>query len=251
MEYIRYEVRGEVAVITLSRGKANAMNEAMVEELNLAVSDAARDKSARAMVIASDRPRFFSTGFDANEVFLYDRRRMTDFFGRFIDLYESLFRSPKPVIAAVSGHAFAGGAILALTSDIRIFAGGDFGFALNEVNLGFALPPGMIRMAIDVVGARHARELLLSGKTLSVEDSIRIGLAREAAPAESVLDRAIYHAQRLGEKPASAFSAIKRIFIEATGHNASDRQHLGPFIDQWFSPEAEERKRALIESLKK
>lgn len=55
-------------------------------------------------------PRFFSGGFDVAEVFRYDRKAMTDFFGRFVDLYERLLRLPKPVVAAINGHAFAGGA---------------------------------------------------------------------------------------------------------------------------------------------
>jgi enoyl-CoA hydratase/carnithine racemase len=251
MEFIKYDVKDRIALITISRGKANAMNEALINELDDSFSVAFGDSSARSVVVASDRPRFFSGGFDANEVFQYDRERMTRFFGRFIDMYEKVFRSSKPIVAAVSGHAFAGGAILALICDLRVFAEGNFGFALNEVNLGFALPPGIIRLAIDAVGVGHARELLLEGSTLTPAASVRIGLAREAVPPEEVLGRAIEYARRLGEKPASAYSAIKRTIVEATGHWSSDREHLGPFIDQWFSAEAEEKKRELIESLRK
>jgi enoyl-CoA hydratase/carnithine racemase len=251
MEFIHYEATDQTAVLTLARGKANAINSDMLDELTRAVARAEEDESIRGLVIASDRPRFFSTGFDVNEVFEYDRQRMGEFFGRFIDLYEKIIRLPKPVIAAVAGHAFAGGAILALVCDARVFAEGDFVYALNEINLGFVLPSGLIRAAIDAVGVGHARQLLLGGETISPTEAARIGLAREVVAAESVLDRAKEYARRLGEKPASAFSAIKRSFVEATGRTASDRLRLEEFLDHWFSKEAEEGKRALIESLKK
>ena len=141
MEHIQSERNGNLAILILSRGKANALNYALVEELCGAVAAAAADDSVRGLVIASDRPRFFSSGFDIREVFGYDREGMAAFFGRFIDLYESLYNFPKPVVAALSGHTFAGGAILAIACDFRIMAEGDFGFALNEVNLGLALTP--------------------------------------------------------------------------------------------------------------
>jgi 3,2-trans-enoyl-CoA isomerase len=115
------------------------------------------------LVLASDRPNFFSAGFDVKEVFQYDREAMTSFFGAFMDLHETMFRLPKPVVAALSGHTVAGGAVLALACDIRVMAQGPFRFALNEVNLGIILPPGIVRMAVDAIGIRHARELFLSG----------------------------------------------------------------------------------------
>jgi len=78
------------------------------------------------------------------EVFQYGREDMTEFFGSFMDLYEGIFRLPKPVVAAVSGHSVAGGSVLALACDERVMAEGPFQFALNEVNLGVVLPPGVI-----------------------------------------------------------------------------------------------------------
>jgi enoyl-CoA hydratase/carnithine racemase len=253
MEYVKYKRAGPLAVIELARGKANAMNDDMVDELMTAVTGASADESVRGVVLASDRPKFFSGGFDVIEVFQYDREKMSEFFGRFIDLYESLRRLPKPVVGAVSGHAFAGGAILALACDFRVMAEGDFGFALNEINLGFVLTPGMITMALEAAGPVHARELLLSGSSLTPARAREIGLAAELAPSEEVLERALVRAAGLAEKPAQAFAALKRSLIEKAGHTEgkSDRDALGDFLDQWFSPEAEQRKRALVESLRR
>src|SRR5437868_2099523 len=109
MTSIRMENRDGLLVVALARGKANALNAAMLEELHGAVAQA-RAQDVLGLVLASDRPKFFSAGFDATEVFQYDREMMTSYFGSFMDLYEDLFRLPKPVVAALSGHTVAGGA---------------------------------------------------------------------------------------------------------------------------------------------
>jgi 3,2-trans-enoyl-CoA isomerase len=96
VEHIRSERDENLLILSLARGKANALNYALVDELCTAVSAAAADGSVRGLVLGSDRPRFFSSGFDIREVFQYDRDGMAAFFGRFIDLYESLYRFPKP-----------------------------------------------------------------------------------------------------------------------------------------------------------
>ena len=247
MEHVQSERNGDLTILTLSRGKANALNQALVEELYGAVAAAAADDSVRGLVLSSDRPRFFSSGFDIREVFTYDRDGMAAFFGRFIDLYESLYRFPKPVVAALSGHTFAGGAILAITCDFRIMAEGDFGFALNEINLGLALSPTIRAMLVNAVGPARAREVLLFGEPLTPVRALEIGLVRELAPAERVRDRAIACARILAAKPPGAYREIKRSLRELAGRGdtPTDRATLGQFLDMWFSSEAQEARRAV------
>jgi enoyl-CoA hydratase/carnithine racemase len=225
----------------------------MIDELNAALSDAASRETARGVVLATARPKFFSGGVDITEVFEYDREMMTDFFGRFIDLYEGIMRLPKPVVAAVNGHAFAGGAVLALACDARVMAEGAFGFALNEINLGLALPQGMIRMAANVVGIGKARELVMEGKTLTPAEALKVGLASEVVGPEAVLARAIDRARKMADKPPLTFGAIKRSFNQITGlsPSGSDRQYLSEFIEHWFSPESMRHKQTLIDSLRR
>jgi len=247
MEHLQSERNGDLSILTLARGKANALNYALVDELCGAVAAAEADSSIRGVVLASGRPRFFSSGFDIREVFTYDRDGMATFFGRFIDLYESLYRFPKPVVAALNGHTFAGGAILAIACDFRVMADGDFGFALNEINLGLALSPTIRRMLADAVGISRAREVLLFGEPLTPARALSIGLVRELAPAEQVLDRAIACARFLASKPPVAYREIKRSLREFGGRDdlASDRATLGQVLDMWFSPEAQNARQAI------
>ena len=142
MPLIRTEVADGLLIVTLSRPSANALNAAMVEELHAALARA-QEPDVRGLVLASDSRKFFCAGFDAKEVFQYDREKMTTYFGSFMDLYQGLFRLLKPTVAALSGHTVVGGSVLALACDIRVMAEGPFRFALNEVNLGgHAVPRG-------------------------------------------------------------------------------------------------------------
>src|SRR5206468_4390248 len=132
-----------------------------------------------------------------------------------------LSRLPKPVVAAVSGHAFAGGAALALACDFRIMAEGEFGLALNAINLGIILPPRLIRLVVDAIGAGYAREMLLAGESFTPERALQTGLVSELAPPDKVRERAIARARTLAEKPAAAYRALKRLLAEATAQTSA------------------------------
>jgi enoyl-CoA hydratase/carnithine racemase len=129
---------------------------------------------------------------------------------------------------------------------------GDYGFALNEINLGVALPPGIIRMAIDAVGYKNACEILLTGKSILPEEALQMGLAGALVKPILLLDRALETARELGSKAPGAFASIKAELrkLAGSGTGTTDRGEYNRFLDSWFSPEAEELKRALIESLK-
>jgi len=252
VENLHSERDGSLLILSLARGKANALNYALVDELYAAVSAAAADESVRGLVLGSDRPRFFSTGFDIGEVFQYDRDGMATFFGRFIDLYESLYRFPKPVVAALSGHTFAGGAILAIACDFRIMATGEFGFALNEVNLGLSLSPGIRRMLADAIGVARAREMLLFGEPLNPTRAYEIGLVRELAAPDQVRHQAIACARFLAAKPPIAYRYIKRSLRELSGADGAPGDHraLDQFINIWFSDEARACREEIVARLR-
>ena len=253
MEFIKCDRDGELLIVTMDRGKANALNPPMIEELIGAIQQGADSGDVRGVVLASDKPKFFSSGFDVGEVFQFEREKMGQFFGRFIQCRQNMFNLPKPLIAAVGGHAFAGGAVLALACYGRVMAAGDFGFALNEVNLGVVVPAWFIQLAAHAVGTRNARGLVVEGKTISPTQALAIGLADEVAPPEMLLERAKARVRELAAKPPQAFSAAKKVFEETTGKHSmcDDSRWLDQFLDHWFSPEAMRCKQALTESMRR
>jgi enoyl-CoA hydratase len=242
-----------IRILTLASGKANALHPPVVEELLAAVRRATADASARGLVLASGLPRFFSAGFDVGSVFQLDRPSMREFFGSFIDLYEELLSSPKPVVAAINGHAVAGGAVLALMADQRVFAAGDSRFALMEVDIGVELPPKPTRLMTAAAGWSAASEILLGGASLKPERALAVGLATEVVSPECVLSRAVARCAALASKPPGAFAAIKRGLHTAAGiaDRESDRQHLDRFLEQWFSAESVAARNALAASLRR
>lgn len=253
MRHINCEIEDGLLIVVMLRGKANAINSEMIEELNAALDQARNDQRIRAMVIASGRQGFFSTGFDVKEVFQYDRQTLARFFTRFRDFHEGLRLLAKPVIAALSGHAYAGGAMMSLACDERVFAEGDYGFAVNGIKIGITFSPGLIQLAIDGLGLQHARGLLLGAKTFSPSEAFDIGIAHELVPFEQVIDRAKARAHAIAAKPASAFAAMKRAIVQTTSSTAfrRERESLDQFVEQWFLPESERLRQTLVDSLRR
>ncbi len=253
MRHINCEIEDTLFIVVMARDKANAINSEMIEELNAALDEAKDNPNIRAMILASGRAGFFSTGFDVKEVFRYDRRTLARFFTRFRDFHEGLRMLPKPVIAAVSGHAYAGGAMISLACDERVFAEGDYGFAVNGINIGITFSPGLVQLAIDGLGLQYARELLLEAKTFSPQEAFRIGIAHELISVERIVDRAKARAHELAAKPATAFAGMKRAIVQATSGEAlrRERESLHQFVEQWFLPESERLRQTLVDSLRR
>ena len=251
METIEYRKRDGVAAITMSRPKANGLNIALVSELNAALEDAKADDGVRAVVIASNLPRFFSAGFDANEVFLYNREQMGEYLKGYGGLVHRIFHFPKPTLAAMNGHAFAGGAIVALGCDFRLWVQGDYGYALNEVNVGVVIPPHLFAMLKDAAGPAWARRMVLTGDAVKADQALAIGLVDEVVEEAALAEASARWAGMLVAKAGMAYTAIKANIRIANGHDAQSSRYLTPDVDAWFTPEAEARKQAIRDKLKK
>lgn len=230
-----------VRLIAMDRPKANALNEALVDALRHAFTDARKTGAVRAVLFTSAAPGFFCVGFDVREVFDYDRDRMAEYWTRFVDLYESVYDFPKPVVAALPGHTFAGGIILALAADIRLMIDGKFGLGVSGINLGLPLPEGVANMAVNAMGHGHARRLFLTGETISPRQAYETGFVHELTTADTLRDRAFIRARDMASKSPTAFRAVHDMFDALSNRPAlgSDRDNLERFLDVWFSDEAE------------
>jgi enoyl-CoA hydratase/carnithine racemase len=244
VEYVQFELTRGVAVLRLNRPKANAMNRAMISEMTEAFAEA--ELEARAIVWSSAIPRFFSAGFDVNEVFAYDQAAMQDFLVEFSALQQRVLHSKRPTVAALPGQTYAGGAILALSCDFRVMADGPYGFALTEVNIGVDLPVEIFHLLAAAVGVPRARSMFLTGDPLTTEDARTSGLV-SLVPDGEAEPRAIDLARRLADKPPETYAAIKRTMLAACGLAPSG----GTVADaaSFFSDEAREMKSRIVEKL--
>ncbi len=233
----------------MDRPPANALDHAFVEKL-LAALDTVQAGGARA-VILTGRPGMFSGGLDVPALIDCTRPEIERFWQQFFRLTCRLASSPVPVIAALSGHAPAGGAVLALQCDYRIGIEGNFKIGLNEVQVGLPVP-GTILLALEqVIGPRLARRIATRGSLLPMAEALVIGLVDELVEAESLMPTALVRAQELLALPPIAMNttrlAGKARLIEAYC-NCSD---VATATDWWFSAETQAEMHKLVERLAK
>ena len=217
MQHITLDREEGVLVITLSRGKANALNCEMVDELQQALNHAGADDRTHGVVITSGVPKMFCGGFDVQEVFAYAPEKLQTYMGHFIRLFDTLRTLPKPTVAGINGHSYGGGSILALACDERLMAEGDFQFALNEVTLGVVLPSRMVQAMAAVVPGPTARQMFLEGHAWRAQAAEQHGIVEELVPMNNVRHRALTVARQLASRPPRAFAAHKRALVEAAG----------------------------------
>ena len=251
MPYITSARSEGIMAVSLRHPPANALNNVLLEELHAAMDEAVRDDEVRGLVIASEVPGVYCDGFDIREVFQFDQETATLFFARFIDLYESLYLLPKPVVSAVAGLASSWGSILAIASDLRVFAEGNYTFAFNDVNYGVALPPGLLRMIHGCISPGAARAMLLSGEHITPARAFAIGVANELVDMTCATPRAMSLCAEMARKPGEAFAALKRSLRILSGHSGEkgDRDALPGIIECWFAQAAQDHREAILASI--
>ena len=205
---IRYEVSDNVAQITLDDGKVNAMALAFFAGLNAAL-DRAEHERPGALVIAG-RAGVFSAGLDLKVLptLAPDALERTMIaFGRTM---LRVFTFPIPTVAAVTGHAIAGGAMLAFACDLRFMAEGPFRLQLNEVAIGLALPTWAIVLAQAAVPPRRHTEAILHARAYSPEEALEQHIVHEVVrPAERVVPAARAAAGPLAALDQTAYAISK------------------------------------------
>ena len=161
-----------------------------------------------------------------------------------------LFTMPKPTVAAITGHAIAGGFILALCCDYRFIARGHKLMGLNEVKLGVPVPYLPDRILHSLVGFLKAREIMESGEFFPSNASLEMGIVDKILSIENVVETAIEHADTLGALPKVGYEMIKQNRVEVIKEQVIARpdEKEAYFIESWYSDEA---RKCLKEAMKK
>jgi len=207
-EAVQLEVRGEVALVRLDDGKANALSHVVLDGL-AAAFDQAEKEQAKAWVLAG-RPGRFSAGFDLS-VMRDGPRAAGELVLKGADLAIRLYAAPVPVVLAVTGHALAMGAILLLSADERIGSEGAFKLGLNEVAIGMTLPDFGIEFARDRLSKRHLGRAVANAEIYDPPGAVDAGFLDRVVPPESCLDEALATAQTLaGSLNGRAHAGTKR-----------------------------------------
>jgi enoyl-CoA hydratase/carnithine racemase len=240
-----------VRELRLNRPPVNALSLELIVGLHEEIEKAARD-GIRALIV-SGVPGRFSAGLDVPLLLGLEPPAMADLWRELYALLQAIAASPIPIAAAVTGHAPAGGTVLALFCDWRVMAQGEYKLGLNEVQVGIPLPPVIVAALKRLVGARHAERLAVSGALLSPQEALDIGLVDEVASVEQVVPRAQEWCLRMLALPSEAMTITRR---EARSDLSSLfgiglEEELEAVIANWWRPSTQSTLHALLERLKK
>ena len=227
---------GEVAVATLCRGKVNALNEVTVEQLARRFEEMERDSSVRSVVLTG-AGKFFSFGFDVPELFSYSKEAFTGFLVAFTEFYTKLYMFPKPVVAALNGHAVAGGCMLATACDYRVMAQGRGKISLNEITFGSSVFAGSAEMLVELVGRRNAETILYTGAMYDAEEAHGLGLVDNVSTAERLMGAAADRARTLAGPAGAPFHGLKSLTRGPVAESMRRREpeSIREFVEIWYS----------------
>ncbi|MDM8523880.1 enoyl-CoA hydratase/isomerase family protein [Desulfococcaceae bacterium HSG8] len=234
MATVLSEIQKDIAVLTLNNGTTNSINPGLVRDLSETLDEIRNE--AKGIVLCGGA-KFFSIGLDLPSLIKCDRAEMSDFWYEFNHLILDLYTVSLPTVCALSGHAVAGGNILALTCDYR-FAGTDTKkIGLNEIKLGVPVPYLADMLLRQIISERSATEMLYSGDFMSFSEAKKIGLIDDIYSTEAVIRKARKKAAGLSEFQTHAFSAIKSCRTEEIRDkyekNFKSKNEI--FLDCWFS----------------
>lgn len=252
MSHIETIDHGNVRELRLARTPVNALNPALCADLSTAIA-AAIDDGVQGLVLAG-APKVFSAGLDVPYLLSLgdDRNALQAAWQSFFDAAQALARCPLPVAAAITGHAPAGGCVLALCCDYRVMADGPFRIGLNETQVGLVVPDGIQHLLRRVVGTCRAERMLVAGELVDAQRALNLGLVDELVEVDNVITRArIWLAGLLAfpQKPMLQTRAIARADLAAALQ--PERIDLQHFIDGWFSADTQTGLQALVAKLGK
>ena len=250
MEMISVENHGKVVFAKLNHGTTNALSPKVVKELEAIFKQVKNDAGIIGLVLGSSNEKFFSIGFDIPELFEMNKDDFRGFYRLFNQVCWDLLTLPKPTVAAITGHAIAGGCILALCCDYRFIAKGHKLMGLNEVKLGLPVPYLPDRLLHALAGVGHARSIMESGDFYPSNEALDMGIVDKILPIENVVKTAIELADTLGSLPKVGYEMIKQNRVEVIEEQVMARQDEKEayFIESWYSDEA---RKCLKEAIKK
>jgi enoyl-CoA hydratase len=197
------EEHGEVAIMRLAHGKVNALD----LELLLAITEAMRAVDQARAVVITGSGSTFSAGVDLQRIVAGGPSYVREYLPALSDSFMAIFDHPGPVVAAVNGHAIAGGCVIAAACDMRLMSQGKIGLA--ELSVGVPFPPVPMEIMRHAVGPAVGH-LVLTAALLEPAQAQSIGLIQHLRKAEVLLESAVDWARQMARTPSDVFSVSKR-----------------------------------------
>ncbi|WP_339627781.1 enoyl-CoA hydratase/isomerase family protein [uncultured Maribacter sp.] len=250
MNTLELTKRENYTIVQMNRGKVNAINHEMVNELREVFRKLENDPGVKG-VILTGQTHYFSAGLDLIELYQYDEKQIQEFFTAFGELYLQLVQFKKPFISAITGHSPAGGCVLAVASDNRYMAEGDsYVIGLNEVAVNIQISQNLTEIYAFWIGEGLAHRYIMEGKLLNGKEALASGLVDELVPLDMVLERA--------EKQMKHYLKVNQEILINTKKKL--RKHLWDKLELnaenslkeasilWWKPEIRSKMKAYVES---
>jgi enoyl-CoA hydratase len=235
-----------VAILRMADGKANTMSIDFCEAMTQRFEEV-RISSARAVVITGSG-RIFSAGVDLLRLLEGGRPYIRKFLPALSTMLETVFSHPKPVVAAINGHAVAGGCVLACAADRRLMAREAGGIGVTELLVGVPFPAIAMEIMRHATAPQYFEDTIFGAETFPPPDAVARGLVDELVDPAGLLDRAVATAKALSALPPEAYVLTKR----QTRQPVLERlESVGRAIDAaveeiWTAPETLERIRDYV-----
>ena len=208
------ERRDAVEVVTMNNDKENRMSGPFVAALRQTLAELAADPAVKAVVVTGNS-KCFSNGLDLDWMKTQGRAELFGFLLSISALLKETALYPKPLIGAISGHAFGMGAIWASGFDARIMRD-DRGWAcFPEMDINIPFSPGMIAICEHGLGKTVFRSMAFSAQRYTGPEAVSVGYAEAAVPEDKLLEAAVAKAAFLGKKGSDAFRMTKQFWARA------------------------------------
>jgi enoyl-CoA hydratase len=243
-----FDLRNEngIAVVTLRHGKANAIDVEFCKALKKEFRRLAKS-DVRAAILTSEG-NIFSAGVDLPRAAEGGRKYLRSLVLAIDEMYEEMFYFPKPLVAAINGHAIAGGCVLACCADYRVLARGSGRMGVTELLVGVPFPPFALEVLRATTSPMHFPKFTASGETFDTDGALANGFADEAVGADRLISRTLEKAETLAAIRPEAFRANK-LHVRAMAKQIlkNDRGRLAKQIMRvWEAKETAENIRAYV-----
>lgn len=209
---IDYAKEGDLHLVTMNDGPNTICpdwQQRMLEILDKVEADCGQG----AALVLSGVDKFFCNGLNLEKVMTLAPKEMEQFGNRMAEIHKRFLVLPCPTVAAMNGHAFAGGAFMALSCDYRIMREDRGWFCVSEVDVGVPVPPAMMGILRGKLPANTARDALLTGKRYTADEAIAAGIADGKAPMENLQEQARALASQLATKEPGIFKTLKQTWF--------------------------------------
>jgi enoyl-CoA hydratase len=243
---VQRDDRDGVRILRLAHGKVSAMDVELGEAFLAEMRDAATAPIGAVVVTGSGSS--FSAGVDLYRVV----NDGPDYGKRFLPVLDALLTAaltlPKPMVAAVNGHAIAGGCILAACCDHRIMVEGNGRIGIPELAVGVPFPALPLQIMAARLSDGALRDLVFTGRTVHVDEAKALGLIDEKCPSGMLMERAVEVARQLAAIPPAAFALTKEALYSPILERTKSLAGLNArVVDAWMQPHTYDTIRAYLD----